>query len=155
MDDFDKSLKEILKNLEKVPDLFTPAIIDAVERTAEIVADNAMLSTAYVDQTGNLTASIGSSEAITNKAVQVVALDTDKAVSGGPEAFLSQGKVVDAEIVGRDEVAAFAFATMMYAPFVELGTVKMSARPFLFPAHEAAKGDFIKLMQAALKKVLK
>ena len=46
MDDFDKSLKEILKNLEKVPDLFTPAIIDAVERTAEIVADNAMLSTA-------------------------------------------------------------------------------------------------------------
>ena len=39
-----------------------------------------------------------------------------------------------------------------YAPFVEFGTAKMAARPFLRPAFEARKGDAVAAIKAYLER---
>jgi len=43
------------------------------------------------------------------------------------------------------------FNTVHYAPYVELGTVKMSAQPYLFPAWEANRRRYIQRMREALR----
>lgn len=42
-----------------------------------------------------------------------------------------------------------------YAPFVELGTVKMAAQPYLNPALEQNKGNIKKIFADALKEAVK
>lgn len=42
-----------------------------------------------------------------------------------------------------------------YAPFVELGTVKMAAQPYLNPALEANKGNIKKIFADALKEAVR
>lgn len=41
-----------------------------------------------------------------------------------------------------------------YAPFVELGTVKMAAQPYLNPALEANKGNIKKIFADAIKEAM-
>ncbi len=42
-----------------------------------------------------------------------------------------------------------------YAPFIELGTVKMAAQPYLNPALEQNKGNIKKIFADALKEAVK
>ena len=54
----------------------------------------------------------------------------------------------------QQRVLAFdgrVFNTVHYAPYVELGTYKMSAQPYLFPAWEANRRRYIQRMREALK----
>lgn len=54
--------------------------------------------------------------------------------------------------IQHEKVAQFQAVTgtnTIYAPYVELGTYKMSAQPYLYPAYEQAKGE----LMDALKKL--
>lgn len=44
-------------------------------------------------------------------------------------------------------------SNVKYAPYVELGTVKMKARPFLRPAAENHAAEYTKILQAELAKI--
>jgi HK97 gp10 family phage protein len=46
------------------------------------------------------------------------------------------------EVFSRGENVARIGPTVEYAPYVELGTSKMAAQPFLFPALESVVGKF-------------
>lgn len=52
----------------------------------------------------------------------------------------------------NDILEEWIIAGMPYAGFVELGTSKMAARPYLLPALEANKDTIIRIIQEALKK---
>jgi HK97 gp10 family phage protein len=48
-------------------------------------------------------------------------------------------------------ISGEVFNTVKYAPFIELGTSKMNAQPYLFPAWEAYRLDFLNKMKRALQ----
>ena len=47
-----------------------------------------------------------------------------------------------------DGLTGEVFTDVFYAPFIEFGTVKMRARPFLFPAFQKAQVQLIEDMKA-------
>ena len=51
----------------------------------------------------------------------------------------------------RTERAVYIGTNVEYAPYVELGTRKMRARPFLKPAATEHNDEYKKIMEAALK----
>lgn len=51
------------------------------------------------------------------------------------------------------EVTVYVGTNVEYAPFQELGTVKMSARPFLRPAFENNKEEIERIIEKCLKEV--
>lgn len=53
--------------------------------------------------------------------------------------------------VKMDEKAAYIGTNVEYAPYVELGTVNMSPRPFLKPAATEHRAEYERLMKAALE----
>lgn len=53
--------------------------------------------------------------------------------------------------VKADEKAVYIGTNVEYAPYVELGTRKMRARPFLKPAATEHNDEYKKIMEAALK----
>lgn len=53
--------------------------------------------------------------------------------------------------VDADEKAAYIGTNVEYAPYVELGTIKMQARPFLKPAATEHSEEYKEIMEAALK----
>lgn len=56
-----------------------------------------------------------------------------------------------AHAVAEDEKAAYIGTNVEYAPYVELGTRFMSARPYLRPAAEGHGEEYKRIMEAALK----
>ena len=50
-----------------------------------------------------------------------------------------------------DGDAAYIGTNVEYAPYVELGTVKMKARPYLRPAATEHTDEYKRLMEAAMK----
>lgn len=50
-----------------------------------------------------------------------------------------------------DSEAAYIGTNVEYAPYVELGTVKMGARPFLKPAAEEHADEYREIMENAMK----
>lgn len=53
--------------------------------------------------------------------------------------------------VDTDEPAVYIGSNVEYAPYVELGTSKMRARPFLKPAVENYAGEYKDLLEQAMK----
>lgn len=53
--------------------------------------------------------------------------------------------------VDTDEPAVYIGSNVKYAPYVELGTSKMRARPFLKPAVENYAGEYKDLLEQAMK----
>jgi HK97 gp10 family phage protein len=53
--------------------------------------------------------------------------------------------------VDTDEPAVYIGSNVEYAPYVELGTSKMRARPFLKPAVENYVGEYKDLLEQAMK----
>lgn len=51
------------------------------------------------------------------------------------------------------KLAADIGTNVEYAPFVELGTVRQSAQPFLFPAYEQERRKLIKNLMQLLKDI--
>ena len=53
--------------------------------------------------------------------------------------------------IGGDGLSAVVGTDVEYAPFVEHGTNRMQARPFLFPAFEGERPKFLASLGAVLK----
>lgn len=51
----------------------------------------------------------------------------------------------------RDDHAAYIGTNVIYAPFVELGTSRMKAQPFLRPAAEGHSAEYKDIVKSALK----
>ena len=51
----------------------------------------------------------------------------------------------------RDDTAAYIGTNVKYAPYVELGTSKMHAQPFLRPAAENHADEYKEIVKTALK----
>lgn len=56
-----------------------------------------------------------------------------------------------ANAVDADEKAAYIGTNVEYAPYVELGTSRMAARPFLRPAATEHGEEYKRIMEAAMK----
>lgn len=52
-----------------------------------------------------------------------------------------------------DGLTAYVGTHVEYAPYVEFGTRKMAARPYLRPAAEAVRSPFIQAVEAALREL--
>ena len=78
----------------------------------------------------------------------------------GEKAAISSYKDDDGNVYTYDETApkdkekaVYIGTNVEYAPYVELGTSKMPARPFLKPAATEHKDEYKKIMEAAMKSV--
>lgn len=116
---------EALKNLDRwaaeIPKLLQKAVIFTMFQAEQ----EAKRTTAFHDRTGRLRNSIQGG---------LVSIQSKHIVGG-----LTAGKN-DAN-PGRG--AEWATASMEYAPYVELGTARMSPRPFLWPATQAVRNKRI------------
>jgi HK97 gp10 family phage protein len=61
---------------------------------------------------------------------------------------LARSIVID---VDKDKVTASVGSNVKYAPFLELGTSRMAARPFLKRALEVKRSQIVKIIQARLR----
>lgn len=79
-----------------------------------------------------------------------------KAVYDAPESksgYVRTGRLRNSISYGvdTDEPAVYIGSNVEYAPYVELGTSKMRARPFLKPAVENYAGEYKDLLEQAMK----
>ena len=56
------------------------------------------------------------------------------------------------EPAGERGLVAVIGSNVIYAPYVELGTYKMNARPYLYPAYHTNEPDALKRIKTVLKK---
>ena len=61
------------------------------------------------------------------------------------------GRLRNSITFGWDAEAVYIGTDVEYAPYVELGTVKMSPRPYLKPAATNHKAEYEALMKAAME----
>jgi HK97 gp10 family phage protein len=81
--------------------------------------------------------------------------EVKKAVYDTPESpnYKRTGRLLNSisYAVDTDEPAVYIGSNVKYAPYVELGTSKMRARPFLKPAAENYAGEYKDLLEQAMK----
>ena len=75
--------------------------------------------------------------------------DTPESKSGYVRTGRLRNSISDG--VDTDETAVYIGSNVEYAPYVELGTSKMMARPFLKPAVENYAGEYNDLLEQAMK----
>jgi len=119
------SKQEAIAKLDAFAKLFPKRLVDAVNFTALTAEAEAKRTKAFTDQTGRLRNSIMGG---------LVSLEGKQIVGA-----LTAGKS-DASPGGS---GPFATASMLYAPFVELGTSKMSPHAFIWPAMQAIRSKRI------------
>ena len=80
--------------------------------------------------------------------------EVNKAVYDTPESpnYKRTGRLLNSisYAVDTDEPAVYIGSNVEYAPYVELGTSKMRARPFLKPAVEKYAGEYQDLLKQAM-----
>lgn len=62
-----------------------------------------------------------------------------------------KGTITNKVVKNGSNVEGYVFSTAEYAPYVELGTYKMDAKPFLYPALTQNQGAIRKIFSEVLK----
>lgn len=83
------------------------------------------------------------------RSIHSVAYVDGRPVSGGGQADENGNPVPDYAPAGA--IVAYCGTNSGYGAYVEIGTVKMAARPFLGPSVEAANGKAASLIRAGMK----
>lgn len=130
--------EQVYKALNELPEkLQKKALREAVKKGGEFLADR-MAERAPV-RTGNLRESV--------KAFRASFSRSSARIKVGPE-------VVDKKKALRQRAAGKVVAEVndgYYAKFLEFGTVKMAARPFMRPALDASDEAIVKIIEEAVK----
>ena len=128
MDNIELSgVDEILNKLQKIGANISRFENKALKNAAEPVLDDAKATSAFHDRSGKLRRGLKISGIKTKDGIKYVLVGVDK--SDNSEIF--------------------------YGKFVEFGTTKMSARPFLGPAYEKNKREIVETIKDTLKEGLK
>jgi HK97 gp10 family phage protein len=102
------------------------------------------------EQLGQAMIAIGmAAESNAKQEITKVVYDTPESKSG----YVRTGRLRNSISYGvdTDEPAVYIGSNVEYAPYVELGTSKMRARPFLKPAVENYAGEYKDLLEQAMK----
>lgn len=102
------------------------------------------------EQLGQAMIAIGlTAESNAKKEITKAVYDTPESKSG----YVRTGRLRNSISYGVDtsEPAVYIGSNVEYAPYVELGTSKMRARPFLKPAVENYAGEYKDLLEQAMK----
>lgn len=102
------------------------------------------------EQLGQAMIAIGlTAESNAKKEITKAVYDTPESKSG----YVRTGRLRNSISYGvdTDEPAVYIGSNVEYAPYVELGTSKMRARPYLKPAVENYAGEYKDLLEQAMK----
>lgn len=102
------------------------------------------------EQLGQAMIAIGmTAESNAKQEITKAVYDTPESKSG----YVRTGRLRNSISYGvdTDEPAVYIGSNVEYAPYVELGTSKMRARPFLKPAVENYAGEYKDLLEQAMK----
>lgn len=102
------------------------------------------------EQLGQAMIAIGmTAESNAKQEITKAVYDTPESKSG----YVRTGRLRNSISYGvdTDEPAVYIGSNVEYAPYVELGTSKMMARPFLKPAVENYAGEYNDLLEQAMK----
>ena len=102
------------------------------------------------EQLGKAMIAIGmTAESNAKKEITKAVYDTPESKSG----YVRTGRLRNSISYGVDtsEPAVYIGSNVKYAPYVELGTSKMRARPYLKPAVENYAGEYKDLLEQAMK----
>lgn len=102
------------------------------------------------EQLGQAMIAIGmTAESNAKQEITKAVYDTPESKSG----YIRTGRLRNSIAYGVDtsEPAVYIGSNVEYAPYVELGTSKMRARPFLKPAVENYAGEYKDLLEQAMK----
>lgn len=102
------------------------------------------------EQLGQAMIAIGmAAESNAKQEITKAVYDTPESKSG----YIRTGRLRNSITYGVDtsEPAVYIGSNVEYAPYVELGTSKMRARPFLKPAVENYAGEYKDLLEQAMK----
>lgn len=102
------------------------------------------------EQLGQAMIAIGmAAESNAKQEITKAVYDTPESKSG----YVRTGRLRNSISYGvdTDEPAVYIGSNVEYAPYVELGTSKMRARPFLKPAVENYAGEYKDLLEQAMK----
>lgn len=102
------------------------------------------------EQLGQAMIAIGmTAESNAKKEITKAVYDTPESKSG----YVRTGRLRNSISYGvdTDEPAVYIGSNVEYAPYVELGTSKMRARPFLKPAVENYAGEYKDMLEQAMK----
>ena len=102
------------------------------------------------DQLGQAMIAIGmAAESNAKQEITKAVYDTPESKSG----YVRTGRLRNSISYGvdTDEPAVYIGSNVEYAPYVELGTSKMRARPYLKPAVENYAGEYKDLLEQAMK----
>lgn len=102
------------------------------------------------EQLGQAMIAIGlTAESNAKQEITKAVYDTPESKSG----YVRTGRLRNSISYGvdTDEPAVYIGSNVEYAPYVELGTSKMRARPYLKPAVENYAGEYKELLEQAMK----
>lgn len=102
------------------------------------------------EQLGQAMIAIGmTAESNAKQEITKAVYDTPESKSG----YVRTGRLRNSISYGvdTDEPAVYIGSNVEYAPYVELGTSKMRARPYLKPAVENYAGEYKDLLEQAMK----
>lgn len=102
------------------------------------------------EQLGQAMIAIGlTAESNAKQEITKAVYDTPESKSG----YVRTGRLRNSISYGVDtsEPAVYIGSNVEYAPYVELGTSKMRARPYLKPAVEKYAGEYKELLEQAMK----
>lgn len=133
--ELDRSIEEVIKNLARIDNLMQRPLIDAVEAGAAKIADHAKREHPRWPNTINNRDGTPRYHNVTSNLSNSI-----------------YSQLVEA---AKDRIVAEAGATVEYAAMIELGTVKIRPHPYLQPAMEANREICLKLVIAAVRRVLK
>lgn len=147
-------LREAKAQFQRMPEAFQHAMLDATEKTLYAIASRARarLQASPSIQTRNLYNAVGSSLNKNSGRGRVGIQNTTTTISVGGRKIRVKG-IVTAGAGGSASRAAGARKDVpaRRAHFVEFGTRKMRAEPFMIPSAEAEKDDALARYKAAGK----
>lgn len=121
-----EGVDELIKKIEELGKRGSRIENKALKKAGQVIVDEAKKTTAFTDRTGKLRKGL--------KVSGVRSKDGNKYVLAG---------------IQKDDNSE-----IFYGKFLEFGTSKMNARPFLGPAYEAKKDEARKVIIQELKKGL-
>lgn len=139
-----KGVDETIKNLDILRDKFGDGVGDSLLAGGEVIRGKSIKSIQTLSAGKSVTRYTNSG----NPKKHVAAAENQ-----APNT--DTGRLVKSIAVETRQDGVYVGSSLKYAKWLELGTSKMGARPWLLPAKLASEKKIVKLMKSGIKKVTK